>query len=185
MMRVMVHDGNAPGGQGGQGERALLSAVEAAARLGVKRETLYAYVSRGLLRSYAAPGGGRGRLFDADEVARLRSRPGARRATRAGHALEITSAVTSIAGGRLRYRGRDLAEFAGLVPFEAVAELLWQGELGPVAVAPWRPPAEVASAVSSLVEALPAIDECGYDVVLARPKAIDQEVVLTTLAVGS
>ena len=44
---------------------------------------------------------------------------------------------------------------------------------------------EVSGRVYDLVEALPAIDECGYEIVLARPKAIDQEVVLTTLAVGS
>jgi len=44
---------------------------------------------------------------------------------------------------------------------------------------------EVSGRVYDQVEALPAIDECGYDLVLPRPKAIDQEVVLTTLAVRS
>ena len=33
-----------------------LTAREAAERLGIKRDTLYAYVSRGLLRSVAVPG---------------------------------------------------------------------------------------------------------------------------------
>jgi endonuclease/exonuclease/phosphatase family metal-dependent hydrolase len=42
---------------------------------------------------------------------------------------------------------------------------------------------EVSGRVYDQVEALPAIDECGYDLVLPRPKAIDQEVVLTTLDV--
>ena len=35
---------------------ALISAADAAARLGVKRETLYAYVSRGQLMRRPAPG---------------------------------------------------------------------------------------------------------------------------------
>ena len=33
-----------------------LTSAEASARLGVNRATLYAYVSRGLIRSSAAPG---------------------------------------------------------------------------------------------------------------------------------
>ena len=44
-----------------------LSADEAAEALGVKRETLYAYASRGRLRSYRR-GSGRARLYRADEV---------------------------------------------------------------------------------------------------------------------
>jgi citrate synthase len=44
-----------------------LTADEAAAALGVKRETLYAYASRGRLRSYRR-GTGRARLYRADEI---------------------------------------------------------------------------------------------------------------------
>jgi len=44
-----------------------LTAAEAAAALGVKRETLYAYASRGRLRSYRR-GAGRSRLYRADEI---------------------------------------------------------------------------------------------------------------------
>jgi excisionase family DNA binding protein len=44
-----------------------LSAAEAAELLGVKRETLYAYASRGRLRSYRR-GTGRARLYRADEI---------------------------------------------------------------------------------------------------------------------
>ncbi len=55
-----------------------MTAAAAAGRLGIKQATLYAYVSRGVLtRARAADG--RGSLFDADEVERLR-RMGARRA---------------------------------------------------------------------------------------------------------
>jgi len=43
----------------------MMEAEEAARRLGVKRSTLYAYVSRGLLGSYPAPDSRRS-LFDVD-----------------------------------------------------------------------------------------------------------------------
>ena len=47
-----------------------LTAAEAATALGVKRETLYAYASRGRLRSYRR-GTGRARLYRADEIRAL------------------------------------------------------------------------------------------------------------------
>jgi excisionase family DNA binding protein len=47
-----------------------LTAEEAATALGVKRETLYAYASRGRLRSYRR-GTGRARLYRADEIRAL------------------------------------------------------------------------------------------------------------------
>jgi excisionase family DNA binding protein len=47
-----------------------LTADEAAAALGVKRETLYAYASRGRVRSYRR-GTGRARLYRADEIRAL------------------------------------------------------------------------------------------------------------------
>ncbi|HEX5559241.1 MAG TPA: helix-turn-helix domain-containing protein [Gaiellales bacterium] len=47
-----------------------LTAEEAAAALGVKRETLYAYASRGRVRSYRR-GTGRARLYRADEIRAL------------------------------------------------------------------------------------------------------------------
>ncbi len=134
-------------------EAPLLSATEAAARLGVKRETLYAYVSRGLLRSRAAPQG-RGRLFDPAEVDRLRARPGGRRPTRAADALEIASSVTTMTGGRLRYRGHALEEVAGAWPFESVAQLLWTGSLT-TPTSPWRAPAAVEASVAALRAVLP------------------------------
>jgi excisionase family DNA binding protein len=47
-----------------------LTADEAATALGVKRETLYAYASRGRVRSYRR-GTGRARLYRADEIRAL------------------------------------------------------------------------------------------------------------------
>jgi citrate synthase len=115
-----------------------LTAAEAAQRLGVKPATLYAYVSRGVLsRGKAADG--RGSLFDPNEVERLARRGRPRRPAGATD-LTVESAITEIAGDRLRYRGLDVLKLAVTRPFEDVAELLWTGEFPPASVpqGPWQ-----------------------------------------------
>jgi citrate synthase len=127
--------------------RTFLTAADAAAALGVRLPTLYAYVSRGLLRS--EPGaGGRGRRYPVADVEALRQRSAIRRdpprAVR--QALDwgapvLDSALTLIAGGRLFYRGEDAVELARRgESLERVAALLWLGRLdAPLpAPAPWR-----------------------------------------------
>ncbi|HVM63250.1 MAG TPA: citrate/2-methylcitrate synthase, partial [Acidimicrobiales bacterium] len=71
-------------------------------------------------------------LFDAREVDALAAR--ARRGGRAG-ALEVVvaSAITSLEGDRLRYRGHDATELAATSTFEGVAEFLWSGEAADLA----------------------------------------------------
>src|SRR3954465_11323801 len=96
--------------------------AKAARLLGVKADTVYAYVSRGLLsRTRAADG--RTSRFDAEEVRRL----AARNRRGAPEAAPIETALTVIRDGALYYRGRNAAELAGTTPFEAVANLLWTG----------------------------------------------------------
>ena len=51
---------------------ALISAAEAAARLGVKRETLYAYVSRGRIAARPDPDDPRRSLYSAEDVERIK-----------------------------------------------------------------------------------------------------------------
>src|SRR4051812_11827319 len=125
-------------------DRPPLDATEAAARLGVKRQTLYAYVSRGLLRSRPAPSG-RGSVFDAAEVDALLRRSRAGRDS--AQELTIATAVSSIADGELRYRGRLAPDLARTQPFEAVAALLWTGEL---AWQPWQASAAALDAVDAV-----------------------------------
>ena len=104
-----------------------LTATEAARRLGVKPATLYAYVSRGVLsRGKAADG--RASLFSADEVERLARRGRPRRPAGAAD-ITVQSAITEIAGDRLRFRGLDATRLAVSRSFEEVAELLWTGDL--------------------------------------------------------
>ena len=56
-----------------------LSSEDAATRLGVSRATLYAYVSRGRVRSSAAPGHPRQRRYAAEDIDAIRSRGEERR----------------------------------------------------------------------------------------------------------
>jgi citrate synthase len=124
----------------------LVPAAEAAALLGVKRATLYTYVSRGLVRCVPEPGTKENRYVRAD-LERLKTRHDAR----AGHtavaagALRwgepvIDSAVSRIGAEGLAYRGRPavLLAMEGR-SFEDVAELLWTGEL-PAQPARWPSP---------------------------------------------
>jgi citrate synthase len=121
-----------------------LGAAEAARFLGVERASLYAYVSRGLVRSRAR-GEGRERLYLRADLARLKARRRARRVGGGGvsgalHWGEpvLESSITQITAAGPVYRGRRAADLARSgVPYESVAELLWSGEL-PAAPPRWR-----------------------------------------------
>jgi citrate synthase len=113
-----------------------LSAVEAAKSLGISLPTLYAYVSRGLIRSEAAGAGRRNRRYHRDDVERLRTRREQRRnpARAAEQALHwglpvLDSALSLITAGRLYYRGHDALALAADCSFEQAAQLLWLGTL--------------------------------------------------------
>jgi citrate synthase len=115
---------------GGQKECAmtdLISAAEAAKRLGIKQATLYAYVSRGVLTRRRAADG-RASMFDANEVEEL-ARKG--RPRRAGGAAElvIESELTELTSETPRYRGYSATDLALRSSFEDVATLLWTGSL--------------------------------------------------------
>jgi citrate synthase len=122
----------------------LLSSRQAAARLGVKQQTLYAYVSRGLLTSHRSADG-RVSVFDGAEVERLARRGRPRASSRSNtFDLHIATAITSTANHRVRYRGHDAALLASTATFEQVAELLWTGDL-PAQSPDWRGVAVPAS----------------------------------------
>jgi len=119
-----------------------LSAADAARRLGVKRPTLYAYVSRGLLRSTARGGPTRERLYAREDVERLRRRAEERRDPKviATHALDLgtpvlESSITLIEGGHVYYRGHDAAELSRTRSVAEVAALIWTGRFDGIAPA--------------------------------------------------
>ena len=108
-----------------------LTAREAARRMGVKVETVYAYVSRGLLESHAAGSGGRGRVFDERAVEELARRGRPRQSSRSTSLnMLIETGITSLSPQGVRYRGRLSTELARDHTFEDVAMLLWTGVLG-------------------------------------------------------
>ncbi len=108
-----------------------ITAEEAQARLGVKLQTLYAYTSRGLISNRPDAADPRRSLYAAEDIDRLTVRKTrGRRASVAHEAMSfgepvITSAITTISGGRLFYRGRDAAVLAETASLEDVARLLW------------------------------------------------------------
>ncbi|MGB3635911.1 MAG: citrate synthase family protein [Rubrobacteraceae bacterium] len=117
-------------------EKRYLSAREAAEELGVSLPTLYAYVSRGMVRSEAAGGSRRSRRYHGEDVRRLRERKERRRdpesalegALRWGAPM-LESGITLVADGRVYYRGRDALELSRSRSIEEVAALIWTGEL--------------------------------------------------------
>src|SRR5918998_505704 len=119
------------------GEERYLGARRAAKELGVSLATLYAYVSRGMIRSEGT--GGRERRYRAEDVLRLKERKERRRdPDRAAEgALHwgtpvLESAITLIEDGRLYYRGRDAVALAAGSAIEDVAALIWTGDPGQV-----------------------------------------------------
>ncbi|RDJ13014.1 citrate synthase [Rhizobium grahamii] len=118
-----------------------LTAEQALDRLGTKPQTLYANVSRGRIRAKADTTDPRRSLYNATDVMRLAKRHAGRRKTEtvATDAIQwgdpvLPSAISTVADGRLYYRGRDAAAWAEHATLEETAALLW--ESGPVAAMP-------------------------------------------------
>ncbi len=136
-------------GSGDRQER--IGAAEAASRLGVKRETIYAYVSRGLITSERHIDG-KSSTFDPAEVERLRRRRNSGRPGRLE--VPIASSITEVVDGSVSYRGHSVESLleAGR-HYEDAAELLWTGHLG--SSPPWSPSAPIAAAIARALAALP------------------------------
>lgn len=111
---------------------------EALARLGVKPQTLYAYVSRGRITAQPDPHDPRRSLYAEADIARLKGDPDAtaapapRKAPGRGE-VEIKSAVSLIEGGRLFYRGLDAAQLSQASTLEDVSRRLWDVRDNPFA----------------------------------------------------
>ncbi len=117
------------------GEARYFTARQAADELGVSLATLYAYVSRGLIRSEAAGESRRSRRYRAEDVRRLKERKEQRRdpGRVAKSALHwgtpvMESAITLISDDKLYYRGRDAVDLAAGSTIEEVAALIWAGD---------------------------------------------------------
>lgn len=108
-----------------------IGASEAARLLGVTPATLYAYVSRGRVnRSTGADG--RTSLFAFDEIERLAER--GRRAPlgpRPTIDVRVSSSITTLRHDGVSIRGHELPDLVRDHSFEAIADLLWSGQIGP------------------------------------------------------
>ncbi len=114
-----------------------LSAQEAAAELGVRPATLYAYVSRGLIQS--VPGPGKQKRYDAADVRRLKTGKatdeGSGTPGLSGHSV-LETRLTMITDDGPLYRGLLATDLAQTSTLEAVATLLWDCSDDPFAEAP-------------------------------------------------
>ena len=112
-----------------------ISMDEACSRLGVRPQTLYAYVSRGKLEVMSDPADTRRSLYRAEDVAGLarRKQAGRKHETLATNTLfgaepSIPTALSTFVRERLYYRGQDAVTLAGSATLEEVAHLLWDAE---------------------------------------------------------
>lgn len=120
-----------------QNRREYLSAIEAAALLGVRRETLYAYVSRGLVRSLSDNSAKRTRLYLREDLERIKLKAEARLGHEAAAATAmnlgapiVPSSITEISADGPRYRNQLAVDLVLQgASFEQAAELLWTGHL--------------------------------------------------------
>jgi citrate synthase len=106
----------------------LLTARQTADRLGIKLDTLYAYVSRGRLRSVMVSGTRERRYRSEDVQALLDARSGIRPSQSSDpEALMpvIGSSICLIENGRFYYRGRDAVGLSKEAALEEIARLLW------------------------------------------------------------
>jgi len=164
-----------------------MTAEEAAKRLGISRATLYAYVSRGYVRSSPDPEHPRERRYAREDIERLRTRAEERKdpSKATERALQwggpvLESAITLISGDGLYYRGYDATELARTKPIEEVAALIWGGALAggifaatPIHVVSGRS-GEGLPFVNRAVSILPLVaarDPLAYDL---RPHAVAQ-----------
>lgn len=141
----------------------LIDAQEAMRRLGVKPDTLYAYVSRGLIRATATPGSKKKRYYEVDIERLKRNRRKGRRtgAPPPSHdrfAPVLDTALCLIEDGRLYYRGVDATDLAEKASLEEVAALLW-GTGNPTSSAGMGPfPPWLVAAIEQCAPSLNAVE---------------------------
>ncbi|WP_321933035.1 citrate synthase family protein [Burkholderia cenocepacia] len=110
-----------------------ITLTEAARRLGVRAQTVYAYASRGSIAVMQDPDDPRRSLYRAEDVVALcrKKQVGRKRAALAAGTIFgaepcIYSGITTFSKGRAWYRGRDSIQLAESATLEETAALLWQ-----------------------------------------------------------
>lgn len=113
--------------------REWLSREEALVTLGVRPQTLYAYVSRGLIERRAEANDPRRSEYRGDDILALTRRRarGRRTASIAASAMAwgepvIPTRISTVAHGQLIFRGRRAVDLADHATLEEIAALLWE-----------------------------------------------------------
>jgi citrate synthase len=156
-----------------------IGATDASRLLGVSRTTLYAYVSRGYVRSQPTASPSRERLYSRDDVERLRRRTEARRDPdkAAARSLQwglpvLESSIAFIDGRRLYYRGHDAVGLSRSRTVAEVASLIWSGRFDseltsapPRLVAPFKPDKALpfAARAQAVLAAASVRDHAAFD----------------------
>lgn len=137
---------------------------ETLAALGIRPQSLYAYVSRGLIAARPDPADPRRSLYSADDAGALagrrargrRARDVARGTIAWGEAI-MPTAVSTIAGGRPFYRTKDAVRLSDHARLEDVAALLWDADPAMIDAARGQPARAsgqpVTAAMAMLAEA--------------------------------
>ena len=159
-----------------------LSRDEALATLGVRPQTLYAYVSRGLIERRAEAADPRRSEYRGDDILMLTKRRarGRRTASIAASAMAwgepvIPTRISTVAHGQLIFRGRRAAELADHATLEEVAALLWDQ---PVATFP------AAAGSSDAFRALAALIEGAKPILGRAPGKLAQEAASAIAAIA-
>ena len=165
-----------------------VTAREAAQLLNISLPTLYAYVSRGMIRSESLNEKRRTKRYYTEDIEYLLARKDGRKNPEklvqdAMHwgAPILPSAITLIENGKLYYRGQDIEQLIGNNTIEDVATLIWEvpeQESSSIfqqafeASEPWQVENPRGSLLQQMQTALPrhaARDIAAYDL---RPKAV-------------
>ncbi len=132
--------------RGGDMTNVWMNASEAAQRLKVSRQTLYAYVSRGLLQSKPVVGS-RSKQYRRSDVENLvtrqmtlRSPKGAVQASLNWGLPVMQSALTTIKDGGLYYQGKDAVALSATMSLEELAASLWNCKAREICNIPFREP---------------------------------------------
>jgi len=159
-----------------------LSRDEALVTLGVQPQTLYAYVSRGLIERRADAADPRRSEYRGDDILALTKRRarGRRMASIAASAMAwgepvIPTRISTVAHGQLIFRGRRAAELADHATLEEVAALLWEQ---PVAAFP------AAAGDSDPFRALAALIQGAKPMIGRAPGKLAQEAATAIAAIA-
>lgn len=139
-----------------------IDAKAACALLGVQRQTLYAYVSRGLVRAQSDAGDARRSLYarsDLDALARQHRRPRARAdvaeaAIRWGDPV-LSTAISDVRDGQLWFGTKPAVDCAGDMTLEEVAGHHWR-----VPRVASGPPGDVAAGATPIARVLHLLAGC-------------------------